>query len=89
MDVEVQTPEDYLGNCISDLSVRTGRIEGIEDKYGGKVIKALVPLRTLFGYVTALRSLTKGRATHTMQFSCYQETPKTVKEQIIAKHKGA
>jgi elongation factor G len=84
MDVEVFTPEDYLGEVIADLMARMGRVEGIEDRHGGKVVKALVPLRSLFGYTTRLRSTTQGRATHTMQFASYQPVSQSVQDEIVA-----
>ena len=81
-------PEEYLGDLISDLMGRMGRVEGIEDRHGGKVVKVLVPLRLLFGYTTRLRSLSQGRANHTMQFSLYQPTPQTVQDEIVRKVRG-
>ncbi len=62
-----------------------GHVEGIEDRPGSKVVKALVPLRSMFGYVTTLRSMTKGRASHTMQFSHYQEAPRSIQEELASK----
>jgi elongation factor G len=88
MGVEVFTPEEYLGDLISDLVGRMGKVEGIEDRHGGKVVKALVPLRLLFGYTTRLRSLSQGRANHTMQFSFYQPTQRTVQDEIVRKVRG-
>ena len=88
MGVEIFTPEEYLGDLISDLMGRMGRVEGIEDRHGGKVVKVLVPLRLLFGYTTRLRSLSQGRANHTMQFSLYQPTPQTVQDEIVRKVRG-
>jgi elongation factor G len=88
MGVEVFTPEEYLGDLISDFMGRMGRIEGIEDRHGGKVVKAVVPLRLLFGYTTRLRSLSQGRANHTMQFSSYQPTPQTVQDVVVGKVRG-
>jgi len=88
MGVEIFTPEEYLGDLISDLMGRMGRVEGIEDRHGGKVVKALVPLRLLFGYTTRLRSLSQGRANHTMQFSLYQPTPQTFQDEIVRKVRG-
>ena len=88
MAVEVNAPEEYLGEVISNFSARMGHVEGIEDRYGGKVAKALVPLRMMFGYTTVLRSMTKGRATHTMQFSHYQPVPKSIQEEIVKKVRG-
>ena len=85
MSVEVFTPEEYLGEVIADCMIRMGKVEGIEDRHGGKVVKALVPLRGLFGYTTRLRSITQGRATHTMQFASYQPVPQSVQDEIVAK----
>jgi elongation factor G len=89
MAVEVFSPEEYLGELISDLVGRTGKVEGIEDRHGGKVVKALVSLRQLFGYTTRLRNLTQGRATHTMQFQTYQPVPRSVQEQIVSRSRGS
>jgi elongation factor G len=75
MDVEVETPEDYLGDVMGNISSRRGQIQGIEDRGGAKVIKALVPLSEMFGYATDLRSSTQGRASYTMQFSSYEPVP--------------
>jgi len=88
MSVECATPEEHLGDVISDFSARMGHVEGIEDRPGSKVVKALVPLRSMFGYVTSLRSMTKGRASHTMQFSHYQETPRSIQEELVEKVRG-
>jgi elongation factor G len=89
MGVEIATPEQYLGDLISDLMGRMGKVEGIEDRHGGKVVKAFVPLRLLFGYTTRLRSISQGRANHTMQFSLYQPTPQSVQDEIIEKVRGS
>ncbi len=89
MAVECASPEEYLGDVISDFSARMGHVEGIEDRHGSKVVKALVPLRSMFGYTTSLRSMTKGRATHTMQFSHYQETPRSIQEELVEKVRGS
>ena len=88
MAVEVFSPEEYLGDVISDLTGRTGRIEGIEDRHGGKVVKALVPLRTMFGYTDRLRSITQGRANHTGQFSSYFPTSNSIQDGIVRKTRG-
>jgi elongation factor G len=88
MAVECATPEEHLGDVISDFGARMGHVEGIEDRPGSKVVKALVPLRSMFGYVTSLRSMTKGRASHTMQFSHYQETPRSTQEELVEKVRG-
>ena len=86
MAVEVETPEDYMGNVMGDLSGRRGIVQGMEDMVGGiKVIKAEVPLAEMFGYSTTLRSLSQGRATYTMEFKHYTEAPRNVAEAIINK----
>ena len=85
MAVEVETPEDYAGTVMGDLSSRRGMVQGMEDMVGGgKAIKAEVPLSEMFGYATTLRSLTQGRATYTMEFKQYAEAPKNVAEAVIA-----
>jgi elongation factor G len=83
MAVEVETPPDFMGNVVGDLSSRRGIIQGMEDVIGVKVIKAEVPLGEMFGYSTALRSATQGRATYTMEFKHYAEAPKSVAEAVI------
>jgi len=86
MAVEVETPEDYMGNVMGDLSSRRGIVQGMEDQIGGvKVIKAEVPLSEMFGYATTLRSLSQGRATYSMEFKHYTEAPKNVAEAVINK----
>ncbi|MBI5897745.1 MAG: elongation factor G [Rhodocyclales bacterium] len=86
MAVEVETPEDYMGNVMGDLSGRRGIVQGMEDQVGGiKVIKAEVPLAEMFGYSTQLRSLSQGRATYSMEFKHYTEAPKNVAEAVINK----
>ena len=85
MAVEVETPEDFMGNVVGDLSSRRGMIQGMEDIPGLKVIRAEVPLAEMFGYSTALRSATQGRATYSMEFKHYSEAPKNVAEAIINK----
>jgi elongation factor G len=85
MSVEVETPEDYAGNVMGDLSSRRGMVQGMEDMPGGgKVIKAEVPLSEMFGYSTTLRSMSQGRATYTMEFKHYSEAPRNVAEAIVA-----
>jgi elongation factor G len=85
MSVEVETPEDYAGNVMGDLSSRRGMVQGMEDMVGGgKAIKAEVPLSEMFGYSTTLRSATQGRATYTMEFKHYSEAPRNVSEAIMA-----
>jgi elongation factor G len=85
MAVEVETPEDFMGNVMGDLSSRRGIVQGMDDNPTGKVIKAEVPLAEMFGYSTTLRSLTQGRATYSMEFKHYTEAPKTVAEAVINK----
>lgn len=85
MAVEVETPEDYAGTVMGDLSSRRGMVQGMDDIVGGgKTIKAEVPLAEMFGYATNLRSLTQGRATYTMEFKHYAEAPKNVADEVIA-----
>ena len=88
MDVEVVTPEDYLGDVMGDLNSRRGKILGIKPRKNGQVVKATVPLAEMFGYATAVRSMTQGRALFTMQFAHYGEVPKTIADGIIEKVKG-
>ncbi len=88
MAVEVVTPEEYMGDVIGDLNSRRGKIEGMNPRKDAQVIKAAVPLSEMFGYSTTLRSMTQGRAIYTMELSHYDETPKSVSEQIIEKLKG-
>ncbi len=85
MSVDVVSPDDYLGNVIGDLTSRRGRIEGQESRGNAQKISAKVPLSQMFGYSTALRSNSQGRAVYTMQFSHYEETPKSIAEEIIKK----
>jgi len=85
MAVEVETPEDFMGNVMGDLSSRRGMVQGMEDLPTGKAIKAEVPLAEMFGYSTTLRSLSQGRATYTMEFKHYTEAPKSVAEAVINK----
>ncbi|MGH3777900.1 MAG: elongation factor G [Pseudonocardiaceae bacterium] len=88
MAVEVTTPEDYMGDVIGDLNSRRGHIQQMEERSGSRVIKALVPLSEMFGYVGDLRSRTQGRANYTMQFDSYAEVPANVAKEIIAKATG-
>jgi elongation factor G len=83
MKVEITTPDDYLGDVSGDLNRRRGQLEGIEAKSGSQVVKAKVPLREMFGYVTALRTITSGRASSSMEFSHFAEAPKSVVEDVI------
>ena len=88
-EVEVHTPEDYMGEVIGDLNSRRGHVQAMEEGYGGaKMIKAIVPLSEMFGYVGDLRSKTSGRASYSMQFDSYAEVPKAVAEEIIKKVRG-
>ncbi len=86
MSVEVVTPEDYMGDVVGDLNRRRGVIQSMEDTVAGKVLSVEVPLAEMFGYATDLRSATQGRATYSMEFSCYAETPANVAEAIINKN---
>jgi elongation factor G len=88
MSVEVTTPEDYMGDVIGDLNSRRGHIQHMEERSGSRVIKALVPLSEMFGYVGDLRSRTQGRANYTMQFDSYAEVPANVSKEIVAKATG-
>ncbi len=88
MKVEVVAPEEYMGSITGDLNSRRGRIEGMEARPGTQVITAAVPLSQMFGYATDLRSATQGRATYTMHFKCYEEVPKSVSDEIVAKVRG-
>lgn len=88
MSVEVVVPEEYMGDVIGDLNSRRGRIMGMEGRAGAQVVSAMVPLAQMFGYATDLRSATQGRATYTMTFDHYEQVPKSVSEEIIAKVKG-
>jgi elongation factor G len=88
MKLEVLTPEENMGDIVGDLNRRRGQVNDMSDRAGSKVVKALVPLSEMFGYVTALRTMSSGRATSTMEFSHYSETPSSVSEEVIAKSKG-
>jgi elongation factor G len=83
MAVEVETPEDYMGDVMGDLNRRRGIIQGMEDLAAGKAIKAEVPLAEMFGYSTDLRSMSQGRATYSMEFKHYSEAPRNVAEAVI------
>ena len=89
MAVEVVVPEDYMGDVIGNLNSRRGRIENMEDRAGVKVVTSKVPLAEMFAYSTTLRGMTQGRGNYTMQFSHYEEAPRNVAEEIVAKVKGA
>ena len=83
-EVEVETPEEYMGDVIGDLSSRRGRILSMEKRGKTQIVKARVPLSTMFGYATTMRSLSQGRATYTMQFANYEEVPKALADEIVA-----
>ncbi len=88
MKVEVVLPDEYMGDIIGDLNSRRGRIEGMEARPGTQIVKALVPLSSMFGYATDMRSRTQGRATYTMHFAHYEEVPKNISDEIIARAQG-
>jgi elongation factor G len=88
MKLEVDTPDTNMGDVVGDLNKRRGQVEGMDSKLGAAVIKAKVPLSEMFGYVTALRTITSGRGSSTMEFSNYAETPKNIADEVIAKVKG-
>ena len=88
MDVEVVTPEDFMGAVMGDIQSKRGKIEGMELRGLVQIIRSKVPLSEMFGYSTNLRSMTQGRATYTMQFAHYEETPRSIQQEIIAKVKG-
>ena len=84
MKVEVTMPEEYMGDVIGDLNSRRGRIEGMDDLGGGKIVRAFVPLAEMFGYSTDLRSRTQGRGNYSMFFEKYEQVPKSVQEKVIS-----
>jgi elongation factor G len=88
MDVEVTTPEDYMGDVIGDLNSRRGRVEGMTQRGNSQVIRAQVPMSEMFGYATDLRSKTQGRATYSMQFNSYQDVPDSIADEIVAHRRG-
>ncbi|HOB05988.1 MAG TPA: elongation factor G, partial [Propionibacteriaceae bacterium] len=88
MAVEVTTPEDYLGTVIGDLNSRRGHIQSMDEQHGNRVVRALVPLSEMFGYVGDLRSKTSGQASYSMEFHSYAETPRSVSDEIVAKARG-
>ena len=88
MDIEVVTPEENMGDIVGDLNRRRGQVNNMSDRSGAKIIKAEVPLSEMFGYVTTLRTLSSGRATSTMEFAHYAETPSGIAEKVIAESKG-
>lgn len=89
MKVEVTVPEEYMGDVMGDLNSRRGRIEGMDARAGAQIIRAKVPLAEMFGYSTTLRSRTQGRGVYSMEISHYEEVPRSISDEIIAKHKGA
>jgi len=89
MEVEVVTPEEYMGDVIGDLNSRRGKITHLEPRAGSQVISAYVPLAEMFGYATQLRSMSQGRATYTMQFDHYDEVPKSIAEEVISRARGS
>ena len=88
MSVEVDVPDEYMGDVIGDINARRGRIEGFESRNGIQHIRGLVPLSDMFGYATDLRSKTSGRGNYSMQFAHYEELPKNLAENIITKRRG-
>ena len=88
MDVEVRTPEEYMGDVIGDLNSRRGQVRSMEDASGVKIIKAIVPLTEMFGYIGDLRGKTQGRAVFSMAFDSYGVVPKNVADEIIQKSRG-
>ena len=88
MKVEVLVPQEYMGDVIGNLNGRRGKIQGIKVRAGSQAIDAAVPLSEMFGYATDLRSRTQGRATYSMEFDRYEQVPKQIAEQIIAKNQG-
>ncbi len=88
MDVEVTTPEEYMGDVIGDLNSRRGKVEGMNQRGNSQVIKAQVPMSEMFGYATDLRSKTQGRATYSMQFNSYQDVPESIATEIVAHRRG-
>ena len=88
MELEIVTPEDYMGDVIGDLSARRGKVESMDSRGRARVVKALVPLAEMFGYATDLRSRTQGRANYSMQFHSYQEVPTAAAQEIVAKVRG-
>ncbi|WP_385901229.1 elongation factor G [Tessaracoccus sp. O5.2] len=88
MAVEVTTPEDYLGTVIGDLNARRGHVQSMDEQHGNRIVRALVPLSEMFGYVGDLRSKTSGQASYSMEFDSYAETPRNIAEEIVAKARG-
>ena len=88
MAVEVTVPEEHMGTIIGDINSRRGRIEGMEHVGGSQLIKAIVPLKEMFGYVNDIRSSTQGRASYSMQFARYEEAPRMIADEIIGRAQG-
>ncbi len=88
MKVEVVVPEEFMGAVTGDLAARRGRVESTESRLGSTIIQCKVPLSEMFGYSTDLRSMTQGRATYSMHFSHYEEAPKSVSEEVVARVRG-
>jgi elongation factor G len=88
MAVEVTTPEDFMGDVIGDLNSRRGQIQAMDERFGARVVRAIVPLSEMFGYVGDLRSRTQGRASYSMQFDSYAQVPRAVADEIVAKNRG-
>ena len=86
MSVEVTTPEDYMGEVIGDLNSRRGQIQAMEERSGARVVRAQVPLSEMFGYATAMRSMSQGRATFTMEFDHYDAVPQNISDEIQKKY---
>jgi elongation factor G len=89
MKVEVTMPEEFMGDVIGDLNSRRGHIEGMENRSGTQVVRALVPLSSMFGYVTDLRSMTQGRASSSMEFAHYAELPRNLADELEQRARGA
>jgi elongation factor G len=88
MDIEVTIPEEYMGEVIGNFNSRRGRIENMTQRGNARAIRGFVPIASMFGYATDLRSLTQGRGNFSMQFSHYEETPKNIAEEVITKAAG-
>jgi elongation factor G len=88
MELEIVTPENYMGDVIGDLSSRRGKVESMDSRGQARVVKALVPLAEMFGYATDLRSRTQGRANYSMHFHSYQQVPSVAAQEIVAKVRG-
>ena len=88
MKVEVTMPEEYMGDVIGDINARRGRIEGMDDLGGGKIVRGFVPLSEMFGYSTDLRSKTQGRGNYSMFFERYEQVPRNLQEKLLSGHKA-